>query len=87
MDAPQGSEGWNGDPLQYSCLEDPTDVGAWKATVHGVAESQARLRAINTCVFIAAHGLSLVVESGGYSLIAVCKLLIVVASLVAEHGL
>ena len=29
----------NGDPLQYSCLENPMDRGAWRATVHGVAES------------------------------------------------
>ena len=27
----------NGNPLQYSCLEDPTDREAWQATVHGVA--------------------------------------------------
>ena len=27
----------NGNPLQYSCLENPTDRGAWRATVHGVA--------------------------------------------------
>ena len=27
----------NGNPLQYSCLENPTDRGAWPATVHGVA--------------------------------------------------
>ena len=27
----------NGNPLQYSCLEDPMDRGAWRATVHGVA--------------------------------------------------
>ena len=26
-------------PLQYSCLENPTDRGAWQATVHGVAQS------------------------------------------------
>ena len=30
----------NGNPLQYSCLENPTDRGAWWATVHGVAKSQ-----------------------------------------------
>ena len=30
----------NGTPLQYSCLENPMDGGAWKAAVHGVAESQ-----------------------------------------------
>ena len=28
----------NGTPLQYSCLENPMDGGAWKAAVHGVAE-------------------------------------------------
>ena len=27
----------NGNPLQYSCLENPMDKGAWRATVHGVA--------------------------------------------------
>ena len=30
----------NGNPLQYSCLENPTDGGTWQATVHGVAKSQ-----------------------------------------------
>ena len=30
-------------PLQYSCLENPLDGGAWKAAVHGVAEGQTRL--------------------------------------------
>ena len=29
----------NGNPLQYSCLENPMDRGAWRATVHGIAES------------------------------------------------
>ena len=29
----------NGNPLQYSCLENPMGGGAWKATVHGVAKS------------------------------------------------
>ena len=33
----------NGTPLQYSCLETPTDGGAWWAAVHGVAKSWARL--------------------------------------------
>ena len=32
----------NGNPLQYSCLENPTDRGAWRATVHRVAESRTR---------------------------------------------
>ena len=35
--------GGNGNPLQYSCLENPMDTGAWWATVHGVAKSQTRL--------------------------------------------
>ena len=34
----------NGNPLQYSCLVNPTDRGAWQATVQGVAKSQIRLR-------------------------------------------
>ena len=33
----------NGNPLQYSCLENFMDGGAWWATVHGVAKSQTRL--------------------------------------------
>ena len=33
----------NGTPLQYSCLENPMDGGAWKAAVHGVAKSRTRL--------------------------------------------
>ena len=33
----------NGNPLQYSCLENPKDGGAWWATVHGVAKSRTRL--------------------------------------------
>ena len=30
--------GGNGNPLQYSCLENPMDRGAWRATVHGVTK-------------------------------------------------
>ena len=33
----------NGIPLQYSCLENPTDRGAWWAAVHGVGKIQTRL--------------------------------------------
>ena len=33
----------NGNPLQYSCLENPMDGGAWWATVHGVAKSRTQL--------------------------------------------
>ena len=34
----------NGNPLQYSCLENPTDRGAWQATVHGITKSWAQLK-------------------------------------------
>ena len=34
----------NGNPLQYSCLKNPRDRGAWWAAVYGVAESQTRLK-------------------------------------------
>ena len=33
----------NGNPLQYSCLENPMDRGVWQATVHGVTKSQTQL--------------------------------------------
>ena len=32
----------NGNPLQYSCLGNPMDRGAWRATIHGVTKSQTR---------------------------------------------
>ena len=32
--------GRHGNPIQYSCLENPTDRGAWRAIVHRVAQSQ-----------------------------------------------
>ena len=34
----------NGTPLQYSCLENPMDGGAWWAAVYGVAQSRTRLK-------------------------------------------
>jgi len=37
----------NGYPLQYSCLENPIDRGAWRATVRGVAKSQTRLKQLS----------------------------------------
>ena len=36
--------GGNGNPLQYSCLENPMDRGAWWAAVYGVAKSQTQLK-------------------------------------------
>ena len=51
--------GGHGNPLQYSCLENPMDRGAWRATVHRVAKSWARLKGlsplaahVHICVFI-----------------------------------
>ena len=37
----------HGNPLQYSCLEDPMDRGAWQARVHGVAKSWTQLKQLN----------------------------------------
>ena len=46
----------NGNPLQYSCLENPMDRGAWWATVHGVAKSQTQLSDFTfTFTFISYH--------------------------------
>ena len=35
-------------PLQYSCLENPMDRGAWWATVHGVTKSRTQLKRLST---------------------------------------
>ena len=40
--------GGHGNPLHYSCLENPMDRGAWWATVYGVAKSQTRLKRLST---------------------------------------
>ena len=37
----------HGNPLQYSCLENPIDRGAWWATVHGIAKSRTQLKQLN----------------------------------------
>ena len=42
-----GGEG-NGNPLQYSCLENPVGRGAWWATVHRVAQSQTQLKRLSS---------------------------------------
>ena len=38
----------NGNPLQYSCLENPRDGGAWWAAVYGVSQSQTRLKRLSS---------------------------------------
>ena len=40
----------NSNPLQYSCLENPMDRGAWWATIHGVTKSRTRLS--DFCVYV-----------------------------------
>ena len=48
----------NGNPLQYSCLENPMDRGAWWATVHGVTETWSQLSdqtTTNMCVHTVEH--------------------------------
>ena len=40
--------GGNGNPLQYSCLENPMDRGLWQAAVHGVAQSLTGLKRLST---------------------------------------
>ena len=40
--------GGHGNPLQYSCLENPMDRGAWQATVHRVTKSWTRLKQLST---------------------------------------
>ena len=47
VDALLGAGEGNGTPLQYSCLENPMDRGAWWAAVHGVAKSRTRLSNFN----------------------------------------
>ena len=50
--------GGHGNPLQYSCLENPMDRGPWWATVGGVAQSQTQLKSLSThththvCVYV-----------------------------------
>ena len=38
----------NGNPLQFSCLENPVDRGTWWAVVYGVAQSQTRLKRLSS---------------------------------------
>ena len=47
--------GGHGNPLQYSCLENPTDRGAWRATVHRVTESDTTEATGHTCTNTACY--------------------------------
>ena len=54
----RSSEGEYGNPLQYSCLENPMDRGAWWAAVHRIAQSQTWLKQLSTHTCIHACALS-----------------------------
>ena len=47
----------HGNPLWYSCLENPMDRGAWWAAVHGIAKSQTRLKRLSTHTHISSPSL------------------------------
>ena len=49
--------GGNGTPLQYSCLENPRDGGAWGAAVYGVAQSRTRLKRLSSSSSIARYSM------------------------------
>ena len=38
----------HGNPVQYSCLENPMDTGAWQATIHRVTKSRTQLKRLST---------------------------------------
>ena len=40
----------HGSPLQYPCLENPMERGAWQATVHGFTKSWTQLKKLSTCL-------------------------------------
>ena len=71
----------NGTPLQYSCLENPMDGGAWWAAVHGVAEGRTRLSDFTSTFHfhalekaMAAHPVFLPGESQGWGSLLRCRL-------------
>ena len=48
---PHPGQGY-GNPLQYSCLENPMDRGVWWTTIHGITKSQTQLKRLSTHDFI-----------------------------------
>ena len=70
----------NGNPLQYSCLENPMDREAWQATVHGVAESQTRLSIHKLTLSLVLSRLTLLCDSS-QSLQSYCFPLLYVVSM------
>ena len=64
--------GGHGNPLQYSCLENPIYRGAWQATVHGVANSQTQLKPLSTCAWRELIWFSLASCTKGFHSLAHC---------------
>ena len=65
----RSSGGRHGTPLQYSCLENPMDRGAWWATVHGVTKSnmtESTWHALYRCLLIFKHQKSVCVSGGDF---------------------
>ena len=52
----------NGNPLQCSCLENPRDGGAWRASIYGVAQSRTRLKRLSSSSSSVCIGASLVAQ-------------------------
>ena len=61
--------GGHGNPLQYYCLENPMDRGAWQVTVHGIAKSQTRLKQLSMHIFY-----FFLVQSGDCTFLEICPL-------------
>ena len=65
--------GGHGNPLQYSCLENPMDRGAWRATVHRVTKSRTRLKQLTTCALYAKPHVR---RQGGFKRLVLEKLML-----------
>ena len=52
--------GGHGNPLQYSCLEKPTDRGAWRATAHRILQSRTRLKRLSVGMCANTHNAQIV---------------------------
>ena len=59
----RSSGGGHGNPLQYSCLENPMDRGAWGAKVHRAAKSWTRLKPLNTHRYICMYKTRFIVRN------------------------